>query len=254
MQSTLPSVLQELRGTRLYLSDCLSDLYDAPDSQAETAGRVPELAGFTLMHQSRRMMQRPLSLQGVELADGNRFFINLNSQAETCARPIMFSNGTMQKPVFNTQSTSEEQQMVAVTTTSAINSTPFAWDFRTNSVDAWSTERNFDWPALDETEYRRPEPLQRARVWSKEPSLSRIPALSIKSKKTTVEVESLRELLQEAMDREAQRITLRTKVYKPEKHNREDKLSIGEGVKRIFEKIRTRFDQLNKNWTSGLQF
>lgn len=250
MQSTLPSALQELSGTRQYLSDCLSGLYESPDSQAETAPRVPELAGFTLMHQSRRMMQRPLSIQGVELADGNRFFVNSGNQAETCARPTMF-NDQMFKPAVNTQpptqSTSEDLRMALAT-----NTTPFAWDFRANNVDALSSmERNFDWPALDEAEYRRPEVPQRAKVWSKEPSLSRIPALKPKAKKTVADVDSLREVLQEAMDREAQRITLRTQAFRPETNEDEceEKLSLIETARKFLGKIKTQLiGQLNKNW------
>lgn len=244
MQSTLPSALQELSGTRQYLSDCMSGLYETSDSQAETAGRVPELAGFTLMHQSRRMMQRPLSVQGVELADGNRFFVNLGNQAETCARPTMFNDG-MFKPAVNTP-TSEDSRMALAT-----NTTPFAWDFRANTVDALSLERN-DWPALDEAEYRRPAVPQPARVWSKEPSLSRIPALTIKAKKSAADAESLRELLHEAMDREAQRITLRTQAFKPESNEQEEsaeKLSLIETAQKFLFRIKTQFvSHLNKNW------
>jgi len=247
MQSTLPSVLQELSGTRLYLSDCMSELYESADSQAETAARVPELAGFTLMQQSRRMMQRPLSIQGVELADGNRFFVNLGSQSETCARPIMFNDG-MFKTAMTTQPASEDLKMAPAT-----NTTPFAWDFRANTVDALSLERNFDWPALDEAEYRRPEVPQPARVWSKEPSFSRLPALTPKAKKSAADAESLRELLHEAMEREAQRITLRTQAFKPES-NREDeeesseKLSLIEAAKIFFGRIKTQLGQVGKTW------
>ncbi|MBI2810171.1 MAG: hypothetical protein HYX67_05005 [Candidatus Melainabacteria bacterium] len=223
----------------------MSGLYETIDSQAETAGRVPELAGFTLMQQSRRMMQRPLSIQGVELADGKRFFVNLGSQAETCARPMMFNDG-MFKPATNTQPTSEDLKMAL-----APNTTPFAWDFRANTVDALSLERN-DWPALDEAEYRRPTVPQPARVWSKEPSLSRIPAMTIKARKTAADAESLRELLQEAMDREAQRITLRTQAFKPEANEEEEsaeKNSLIETAQKFLVRIRTQFiNQLNKNW------
>lgn len=244
MQSTLPSALQELSGTRQYLSDCMSGLYESVDSQAETAGRVPELAGFTLMQQSRRMMQRPLSIQGVELADGKRFFVNLGSQAETCARPMMFNDG-MFKPVTNTQPTSEDLKMAL-----ASNTTPFAWDFRANTVDALSLERN-DWPALDEAEYRRPAGPQSAKVWSKEPSLSRIPAMTLKAKKSAADAESLRELLHEAMDREAQRITLRTQAFKPETSEETvtPKISLLETAQKFLGKIKAQFiNQLNKNW------
>ncbi len=247
MQSTFPSALQELSGTRQYLSACLSGLYESPESQAETAPRVPELAGFTLMHQSRRMMQRPLSVQGVELADGNRFFVNLGNQAETCARPTMFNDG-MFKPAINTRPTSEDLRMALAT-----NTTPFAWDFRANNVDALSSmERNFDWPALDEAEYRRPEVPQSAKVWSKEPSLSRIPALKPKAKKTVADVESLREVLHEAMEREAQRITLRTQAFKPETNEDDEcegKPGLIETATKFFGRIKSQFvNQLNKNW------
>jgi hypothetical protein len=221
----------------------MSELYESPDSQAETAGRVPELAGFTMMHQSRRMMQRPGSLQGVELADGNRFFVNLGAQAETCARPIMFSNGTFQKPVFNTSPTNEVQEMTA-----AANTTPFAWDFRANAVDALSSmERNFDWPALDEAEYRRPEIPQPSRVWSKTPSLSRIPALNTKPKKAAADADALRSLLQEAMDREAQRITVTTRAYKVDETDEQaEKKGPIESARMLFSKIKNQFSQLGK--------
>lgn len=249
MQSTLPSVLKDLRGTRLYLSDCMSALYESSDSQAETAARVPELAGFTLMNQSRRMMQRPLSLQGVELADGNRFFVNLGSQAETCARPLLFQNGEF-KPAFTAKSTSEEIEM-----TTTPDRTPFAWDFRASSVDTRSLERNFDWPALDEDEYARPEYPRRSadshvpRVWSKEPSLSRIPALRAKNRKSTVEVDTLRELLQEAMDREAQRITLKTQAFKPNAEADEsDKPGVLASAKQWLNRLVNQFSQLGKTW------
>lgn len=242
MQSTLPSVLQELRGTRLYLSDCMSALYESAESQAETAARVPELAGFTMMQQSRRMMQRPLSLQGVEMADGNRFFVHLGSQAETCARPILFEN--KYRPTFTTQP-SEDIDMAAAT-----NTTPFAWDFRADAVDALSMERNFDWPALDEAEYRRPNVPQPARVWSKEPSLSRIPALSARTKKETVEVESLRELLNEAMVRESQRITVRTRAFKPEQSEDEcqKESSLASKAKMLFANFKAQFSEFSKTW------
>ncbi len=246
MQSTLPYALQELSGTRQYLSDCMSGLYESLDSQAETAGRVPELAGFTLMQQSRRMMQRPFSIQGVELADGKRFFVNLGSQAETCARPMMFNDGMFNKPATNTQPTSEDLKMALAT-----NTTPFAWDFRANTVDALSLERN-GWPALDEAEYRRSAVPQPARVWSKEPSLSRIPAMTLKAKKTAADAETLRELLQESMDREAQRITLRTQAFKPEANQEDEsdeKLSLIETAQKFLVRIKTQLiNQLNKNW------
>lgn len=248
MQSTFPSALQELSGTRQYLSDCMSGLYESPDSQAETAPRVSELAGFTLMHQSRRMMQRPLSIQGVEVADGKRFFVNVGNQAETCARPTMFNNDWMLNPGIKRQPTSEDLRMALAT-----NTTPFAWDFRANNVDALSSlERNFDWPALDEAEYRRPEVPQPAKVWSKEPSLSRIPAFKPKAKKTVADVESLREVLQEAMDREAQRITLRTQAFKPESNEQEEgaeKLSLIETATKFLSRVKNELvNQLNKNW------
>ncbi len=133
----------------------------------------------------------------------------------------------------------------------ATNTTPFAWDFRANTVDALSLERN-DWPALDEAEYRRPAVPQPARVWSKEPSLSRIPALTIKAKKSAADAESLRELLHEAMDREAQRITLRTQAFKPESNEQEEsaeKLSLIETAQKFLFRIKTQFvSHLNKNW------
>jgi hypothetical protein len=214
-----------------------------------------------MMHQSRRMMQRPGSLQGVELADGNRFFVNVGSQAETCARPIMFSNGTLQKPVFNTASntraiTTPSNTPVLTTPatnevlemTAAPNTTPFAWDFRANSVDALSsTGRNFDWPALDEAEYRRPEVPQPSRVWSRTPSLSRIPALNPKAKKAAADADALRSLLQEAMDREAQRITVTTRAYKTETTDAQtEKTGKLEGAKKFFAKVRVQFSHLSK--------
>lgn len=132
----------------------------------------------------------------------------------------------------------------------ATNTTPFAWDFRADAVDALSMERNFDWPALDEAEYRRPNVPQPARVWSKEPSLSRIPALSARTKKETVEVESLRELLNEAMVRESQRITVRTRAFKPEQSEDEcqKESSLASKAKMLFANFKAQFSEFSKTW------
>lgn len=136
------------------------------------------------------------------------------------------------------------------------DSTPFAWDFRASSDDAQNLERNFDWPALDEDEYARPEYARRrsgnenvSRVWSKEPSLSRIPALRARKRQSPVEVDSLRELLQEAMDREAQRITLKTKTFKPDAQTDETvQPGLVASAKHLLDRVFNHFAQIGKTW------
>jgi hypothetical protein len=222
MQSTVLSAPQELSDTRHYLNECLGESghYESLDSQAETSGRMPELAGFTMMQQSRRMLQRPFSIAGVEMADGNRFFVNLGSQAETCNRPLFFNQAMYQPSPYQPtpQAAAQLPEVTNSKMTAATSSTPFAWDFRaqSNAIDAVCTDRNWDWPALDEGSYRKPEPLRAAKVWSMETSMSRIPAQTVKAKKASADAESLRVLLNEAMERESQRITVRTQAFKPE--------------------------------------
>lgn len=215
MQSTARFVAPKEMSTNVqFLLDCLNEngISESFESQTETAPRVAELSSFTIMQQSRRMLQRPLSIAGVEVADVNRFFVNLGSQAETCARPLVISDAmfkSIQSPIQainTTQPTTEEGKMP----TAAIETiaTPHAWDFRSkNHGSDFGVDRRWDWPALDEASVRIPAPMS-AIVWSKEPSRTRIP--SMKKRSAAADAESLRKLLNTAMTRETQRIETRT--------------------------------------------
>ena len=222
MQSTVrPLAPSEMSDKIQFLSNCLNEtnFSESLESQSETAGRCNEIAAFTLMQQSRRMLQRPLSIAGVQVADGNRFFVNLGSQAETCARPLVINDTMFNRPTSNHQTsqsqTTQTTQLVRMDNlaqtpqsqtphhqtlqhqtfhqetlqhkeelkmATATHTTPFAWDFRaqSNGVDAIGVDRSWDLPALDENSYRQPSS-HSAKVWSKQPSLSRMPAL-VKSK------------------------------------------------------------------------
>ena len=106
MQSTVrPLAPSEMSDKIQFLSNCLNEtnFSESLESQSETAGRCNEIAAFTLMQQSRRMLQRPLSIAGVQVADGNRFFVNLGSQAETCARPLVINDTMFNRPTSNHQ-------------------------------------------------------------------------------------------------------------------------------------------------------
>ena len=126
----------------------------------------------------------------------------------------------------------------------------FAWDFRAKSdfaLDDACGQRDFDWPALDEESYRKPGPAQSVKVWSMASSSSRIPAQTVKAKKSAADAESLRELLDEAMEREAQRITARMKAFRPESENQSanEPISVIAAVKTIFIKIKTQCQLLS---------
>jgi hypothetical protein len=128
--------------------------------------------------------------------------------------------------------------------------TPFAWDFRAKSdfaLDDTCGQSDFDWPALDEESYRMPVPSQSVKVWSIASSSSRIPAQTVKAKKSAADAESLRELLDEAMEREAQRITARMKAFRPESEDQstDDHISVITAVQTICTKLQTQCQSLS---------
>ncbi len=248
MQSTVRSATSLGQNqTMQYLTDCLTEarLSESLDSQAETSERVPFLAGHSLMQQSRRMNQRPLALAGVQIAESNRFFVNLGNQTETCNRPTMFYE-PLHQPGGDLPAMNQYSKSKASAATS--NKTP--WDFRAKSdfaLDNACGQRDSDWPALDEESYRNPGPSQSVKVWSMASSSSRIPAQTVKAKKSAADAESLRELLDEAMEREAQRITARMKAFHPESENRSanEPLSVIAAVQTIFIRIQTQCQLLS---------
>jgi len=199
-----------------------TDLDESFDAQSETSMRMPILSGHLYFEQALRMRQRSgANLEGVEIADSNRFEVGAAEQGETSAFPPILMDRLL-----------EARCIDVAASVSAGESTmePSATTGMTMGLDASSFKYMATAePAQGASELGLKSSINRKRKKTSEPTASFFgtrPLMPTSARRAPVcNVESLERILEQRRTREIQVITSRMVALKlAEKNNVWNKL------------------------------
>lgn len=194
------------------------------DTQAETSMKMPVLSGISLAQQQRRMRQRPHSLSGVEVAESNRFEVFSDALMETCNYPSIFSALKAHSTRTNPSATfTDIQELFGDSIQIPSKSLGDSIQLPSKPLELGFDFADRAWPSYEaDVQEQQPAPTVTQSAlsnWNMSSHKPRISAVLTRTPSTIADLDSLRAIVDEARNRDAQRITAKLRIISPRRPN-----------------------------------